>query len=528
MVAFPFIVALLCVALFMQTIGQSYWSPLEKMYQDNNGVYSAQSVIYAYKSRVENAQWSGFMQNGNGGPAKNGGSHQLHDDALQGQEKSKDLAAEDETSEIPQSNGGLTRDFKNQTKTIEEIERELLSLGYSFMLEELNGTIIYSNMSDSDVAFIESIDNAVPNSTSLVMSQKGRSIIIDNLKSFGKGMRILAISEMRPPQGGKTYIQKYVTSFIIFFVLFLLFLVGVVSVIVTQINTTMILRPLKALKHGSNEIGQGNLDYTIAYEKKDEFGDVCHDFNEMRDHLKESVKKRMETEAYQKNFISGVSHDLRTPVTSIKGYTEGLIEGIANTSEKRERYYQAILTSTSNLETLIDSLSMLTKLNNKSFHYTMKVVNLSSYLSQYVRDKAYYLERDGVRIIKNYDEQRDVFVSIDAAEMGRVLMNIMENSSKYRRGEECVITIGLQCTAAHAVLTISDDGIGVQAASLPHIFERFYREDESRTSLIQGNGLGLAIVHEIILSFGGEITATSDQGLCLTMTLPLVTKEEQR
>jgi signal transduction histidine kinase len=152
----------------------------------------------------------------------------------------------------------------------------------------------------------------------------------------------------------------------------------------------------------------------------------------------------------------------------------------------------------------------------------MERVNLSLYLSKYFSDTTYNFENKAVHIVKNYEENSTLYVKIDKSAMGRVLMNIMENSYKYRKGDDVTIQVGLEKSGTNAVLTFSDNGKGVDSVSLGKIFDRFYREDESRTSRIKGNGLGLAIVKEIVQSFGGSITCESFNGLSLMITLPLV------
>lgn len=128
------------------------------------------------------------------------------------------------------------------------------------------------------------------------------------------------------------------------------------------------------------------MDYEIQYQKKDELGAVCQDFNEMRLYLKQSVDQRLEFEQRRRELITGISHDLRTPLTSIKGYLDGLLDGIASTEEMRQRYLQAIKIRTQDLERLVDSLSTYNRLENPSFRYRMQEINLKSFIEDYLTD----------------------------------------------------------------------------------------------------------------------------------------------
>lgn len=149
----------------------------------------------------------------------------------------------------------------------------------------------------------------------------------------------------------KSYIRRYIYGFIALFVLLNVLVNGILSWWISK----SILKPLDLLSFGTKEIREGNLDTRMQYGKKDEFGSVCRDFDDMRAYLKESVQQRLEDEKRRKNLITGISHDLRTPLTSISGYLDGLLDGIADTPEKQKRYLLAMKTRTGTMVNLFSN-----------------------------------------------------------------------------------------------------------------------------------------------------------------------------
>ena len=287
-----------------------------------------------------------------------------------------------------------------------------------------------------------------------------------------------------------------------------------------------ILVPLDLLRYASNQIKEGNLDFELAYDGKDEFRQVFSDFDEMRLRLKDLVETQVRYEADRKELVADISHDLRTPITTIKGYAEGLRDGVANTPEKQKNYLNVIYDKACNMEALVDSLSLFSKIDTNSYPFHFETVGIADCMEDFFgRTKTeFYLK--GLEISFENHCDKDVRVKLDRNEMGRVLTNILENSVKYKAAESGKVKAELQKDGNNVILTIADDGPGVDAQDLTKLFTRFYRADLARSNPQAGSGLGLAIAKHIVNAHGGAITARNDQGLIIEITLPIAAEEK--
>ena len=281
-----------------------------------------------------------------------------------------------------------------------------------------------------------------------------------------------------------------------------------------------ILRPLKLLSDGTREIRNGNLDVKMKYSRNDEFGDVCQNFEDMRKYLKDSVKQRLEDEKRRKELITGISHDLRTPLTTINGYLDGLIDGIADTPEKQYKYLAAMKTRTGNMVNLVESLSEYSRLD-KDFKYHMEDVDLSEYVKKYLETHRTDLQELNIEILfQNPGKQYPVM--LDQREFKRIFDNLITNTAKYRIKEKSQVLISVKNTLDEQwiELTFQDDGPGVPQESLTNLFDSFYRVDISRNRAEKGSGIGLAVVREIVIGHGGNVYAQNRSGLAIIIHLP--------
>ena len=278
--------------------------------------------------------------------------------------------------------------------------------------------------------------------------------------------------------------------------------------------------PLELLSYGAEQIKNGNLDFEMNYESDDEFKQVCGDFDEMRLRLKDSVDSQLKYEEDRKQLVVGISHDLRTPLTAIKGYVEGLIDGIANTPEKQKKYLNTIYTKACDMDMLVDRLFLFSKLDTGNFPFKFDKINIKEYMKSFynhAKDEFY-----GKDIELFFESKCDdlCMVKIDCQEMNRVLLNIVENSVKYKGNSIGEIKIQLYEKEDSVVLEISDNGKGVEEEELSNLFVSFYRGDAARTNPNEGSGLGLAIAKNIVEAHGGKIEAYNMDGLTINITLP--------
>ena len=218
-----------------------------------------------------------------------------------------------------------------------------------------------------------------------------------------------------------------------------------------------------------------------------------------------------------KELISNISHDLKTPVTTIKGYAEGIMDGVADTPEKMEKYIRTIYNKANEMDTLINELTLYSKIDTNRIPYNFKILSVNDYFSDCAEDLSFDLEAKNVEFgYFNYVEE-EVQVIADAEQITRVIHNIVNNSVKYMDKEKGKINLRIKDVGDFVQVEIEDNGKGIAAKDLPNIFERFYRTDASRNSSKGGSGIGLSIVKKIIEEHGGKIWATSRENTGTTM-----------
>lgn len=275
-----------------------------------------------------------------------------------------------------------------------------------------------------------------------------------------------------------------------------------------------ILLPLNALKRATKQLQEGNLDYSLEDNiSDDEIGQLCADFEEMRVHLKKEIEVRIQYEQELKELISNISHDIKTPLTAIKGYAEGLLDGVADTPERREKYLRTIFAKASDMTTLVDELSFYTKIDTNNIPYHFEKVRVNDYFRDCVEDNIPELEL--VNVLMDYESSvsEETQVLGDREQLRRVMNNLIGNAVKYRgEKEQGKITVRLTEEDHLVWVEVEDNGQGIPENALKNVFERFYRADASRNSKQGGSGLGLAIAKKIIEEHGGSIRAESELG----------------
>ena len=271
--------------------------------------------------------------------------------------------------------------------------------------------------------------------------------------------------------------------------------------------------PLAKLQEATRNIKEGNLDFEIKPENDDEIGQVCQDFEEMRLRLKANAEEKIEFDRENKELISNISHDLKTPITAIKGYVEGILDGVASSPEKLDRYIRTIYNKANDMDRLIDELTFYSKIDTNKIPYTFAKINVSQYFKDCLEEVGLDMEARGIELgYFNYADE-DVMVIADAEQMKRVINNIISNSVKYLDKKKGIINIRIMDVGDFIQIEIEDNGKGIAAKDLPNIFDRFYRTDSSRNSSQGGSGIGLSIVRKIIEDHGGRIWATSKEGI---------------
>lgn len=270
-----------------------------------------------------------------------------------------------------------------------------------------------------------------------------------------------------------------------------------------------IMQPLRKLKIAAQEIRDGNLDFVLTTDCHDEIGALCNDFEEMRQRLKESAEEKVEFDKENKELISNISHDLKTPITAVKGYVEGIMDGVADSPEKMEKYIRTIYNKANEMDRLINELTFYSKIDTNRIPYTFTKLNVSSYFDDCVEELRLDLESKNIELAYfNYTDENTMIIA-DAEQLKRVINNIVNNSVKYMNKPRGYINIRVKDVGDYIQVEIEDNGKGIAQKDLPYVFDRFYRTDTSRNSSQGGSGIGLSIVSKIIEDHGGKIWVSS-------------------
>ena len=285
-----------------------------------------------------------------------------------------------------------------------------------------------------------------------------------------------------------------------------------------------ILVPLQELERGAHEVQQGNLSVRLSHEGKDEFTPALSAFNLMTEKLSASLREREEDEARRKELIASISHDIRTPLTAIRAYIEGLLDHVADTPEKEEHYLRVIEKKSEVLGRLIDQLQLLTKMDLGEKALTLVPLDLSRLVTNFIDENRILWEKQGAdfRI-----ESKGVYRMVgNTLLVERILENLITNSIRYKKEETVRIAVTVEAVAHEIHLSIADDGSGVPEEALARLTEAFYRTDLARSHTDKGSGLGLAIVKRAVTLMHGTLSVANRRphGLLVQISFP---KEER-
>ncbi len=289
-----------------------------------------------------------------------------------------------------------------------------------------------------------------------------------------------------------------------------------------------ILEPLNSLSEAARRIQNNDLTESIQYNRNDEFAIVCESFDQMQAHLLKEQEISTNYERSRTNMIAGISHDLRTPLTSIKGYLKGVIDGVANTPEKQLQYISIAYRKSTDMEVLLQKLFYLSTMETGNLSMYFQKADLVEFVKRFVEYKREENE-ENIQFTLEYPAH-PCYVSFDKEQMSRVLENLMENAVKYGQveGRKLVIRIDIREDTGDIILEFADNGPGMLKEEVPFIFERFWRSDIARdSSSVKGNGLGLSIIKHIIKMHKGSVYATSFEGLTVGIRIPMLTEKGQ-
>lgn len=298
-------------------------------------------------------------------------------------------------------------------------------------------------------------------------------------------------------------------------VILILFFTAAILVIWTYSG---IISRLRQLNKAAENIRDGNLDFSIDTKGHDEISELSESFEAMRKRLQMNAQEKLDAEQEHRMLISNIAHDLKTPITAIKGYSEGILDGVADTPEKQERYLKTIYNKANEMNTLINELTLYSNIDTNKIPYNFHKLNVKDYFTDCMEELEMDLENQHMQLtFFNYVDEYTLMIA-DPEQLGRVIHNIIGNAIKYMRAEEpSFISMRIKDVGDFIQVEIEDNGKGISNKDLPYIFDRFYRADASRNSAAGGSGIGLSIVKKIIEDHGGKIWATSKENVGTVM-----------
>lgn len=391
---------------------------------------------------------------------------------------------------------------------LDKINQELTGK-YSYLIIRKEDNIIYGGEDNSEIlAKLPEYDKEKTEGSSGIYMEGEEQVLLKQIDfeyPDGSEGTIFIVTSMERvvPEVKKIMIDMGVSV-----VLILMFTAGMLTVWIYR----GIINPIKRLQMATQNIKAGNLDFTIAEGSHDEIGELCRNFEDMRLRLKESAEEKIASEKENKVLISNISHDLKTPITAIKGYVEGIMDGVADTPEKQDKYIRTIYNKANEMDTLINELTLYSKIDANRIPYNFKRINVADYFSDCVEEVGLELEAENIKLTYINYVDADVQIIADPEQLRRVINNIISNSVKYLDKEQGFISIRIRDVGDFIQVELEDNGKGIAAKDLPYIFDRFYRTDASRNSATGGSGIGLSIVRKIIEDHGGKIWANSKEG----------------
>ncbi|MDN4080325.1 HAMP domain-containing sensor histidine kinase [Paenibacillus polymyxa] len=280
----------------------------------------------------------------------------------------------------------------------------------------------------------------------------------------------------------------------------------VTFIFIFLVLTRRIVRDLITLEQGLQFISEGNLHYRVPVVRQDELGRVAHNINRMTERLEQQIVKEREIEKSKMELITGISHDLRTPLTSIIGYIELLRTDSYQDKDEYTRFVQNTYNKAIHLKKLLDDLFEYTRLTSVDTHLNLRRINLFQLLDQLLFEFEPIAQENGVYIVKDIGDS-SIITSVDSDKMARAIDNLLMNALKYslKPGGIC---IRLQATPEQITIEVENEGIPLTQDQKEKLFDRFYKVDHSRSSegIQTGAGLGLSIARNIVELHQGTLT----------------------
>ena len=313
--------------------------------------------------------------------------------------------------------------------------------------------------------------------------------------------------------------------FTIGIVLLCLAVAGLCFVLTSRV-TGRLSATLKELRRAADDLREGDLDHEILSCRERELDELAQSLEGVRQRLKAASLAEAAAQEERGLLMANLSHDLRTPITAIKGYVEGIRDGVANTPEKRDHYLEVVYAKTLVLEGLVGNMTDFSEYELGRMQYHFERVELAAFLADLIPEyQADVRGREMTFVAKPLASPATV--TADRGKLKRVLDNLVSNAVKYGRPGGTVV-LAAEGYRQGVILSVSDDGRGIPEEALAHVFDSFFRADAARSSSVPGSGLGLAICKSIAESHHGKLWLTSreGEGTHAYLYLPLAAKED--
>lgn len=284
---------------------------------------------------------------------------------------------------------------------------------------------------------------------------------------------------------------------------------GIISLLAMLIVAKMLINPITKLTTATKKVSREQFLVDLPINRHDEIGQLAQSFQKMTDELREADDMR-------KQFISNVSHDFQTPLLNIKGYTD-LLKNDTITEDIKNNYLHIIDLEVERLSSLTKQLLLLTSLDQLSTIVNKRSFSLTNLLKDTIYTYQWLLHEKNISLSFDAD---DIIFNGDKALLENVFDNLLSNAIKYT-DDFGLIHISLGETEREIILKIEDSGVGIDEYHIPHLFDRFYRVDESRNEQTEGTGLGLSIVQQVIHLHNGQVSVTSDIDIGSTFSVIL-------
>ncbi|MEM7113737.1 MAG: ATP-binding protein [Chloroflexota bacterium] len=284
-------------------------------------------------------------------------------------------------------------------------------------------------------------------------------------------------------------------------------LIGMIASIIASRQLT---RPLANLTQASHALGQNDLSQRVAVEGSAEVNRLATTFNEMASQLEHAEQVRQ-------SMLADVSHELRTPLAGLEGTLRATLDGVF---ELTPQHVSNLHEQTRHLTRLVDDLHLLARAEAKRLSLNKTAVSPPTLLNDLADTFAILAQNESVHFIRNLNPTPDI--NADAGRLRQIISNLLNNALRHTPATG-TITLTLQAQANQIEISVQDTGEGIAAEHLPHLFDRFYRADRSRSRETGGTGLGLAITKALVEAHGGTISVASEgerQGSCFAVTLP--------